>query len=162
MLYSLSLSYLENSFVVFYLSFYFIRAPGASARFGIQGCQSKEIGAVHYFAHPCTPKALQLFKRQFHPCNLSDDDLLDRVKEVADSCVVCAQSKARWGPHLNSCQPFPVPSYLFASVAMDFVSLPEVKNPGTGVKVDYAIVVVCCSTGYILAIPCRQERLTSQ
>ena len=83
------------------------------------------------------------------------------MKEVLDACVVCAESKARRGPHPDSCEPFPVPSYPFASVAMDFVSLPEVKHPETGVKVDYAMVIVCRLTGYVLAIPCRQEGLTS-
>ena len=55
--------------------------------------------------------------------------------------------------------PFPVPSHPIASFA--FVSLPEVKHPETGVKVNYAMVIVCRLTGYILAIPCRQEGLTS-
>ena len=54
-----------------------------------------------------------------------------------------------------------MPSYPFASAAMDFVSLLEVKHPETGMKVDYAMVIVCRLTGYILAIPCRQEGLTS-
>ena len=49
----------------------------------------------------------------------------------------------------------------FASVGMGLVSLLEVKNPETGVMVDYAMVIVRCLTGYILAIPCRQEGLTS-
>ena len=54
-----------------------------------------------------------------------------------------------------------MPSYPFASVAMDFVSLLEVKQQSeTGVKVDYAMVIVCSLTGYILTIPCRQEGLT--
>ena len=123
---------------------------------------SKVIEAVHYFAHPGTPKTLEPFKRQFHVRDLSEDNLRDRVKEVVDACMPCAQYKARRGPHPDSCEPFPVPSYPFASVAMDFVSLPEVKHPETGVKVDYAMVIVCRLTGYILAIPCRQEGLTSQ
>ena len=123
---------------------------------------SKVIEAVHYFAHPGTPETLELFKRQFHVRNLSNDDLRDRVKEVVDACVVCAQSKVRRRPHPGSCEPFPVPSYPFASVSVDFVSLPEVKRPETGVKVDYAMGIVCRLTGYILAIPCRQEGLTSQ
>ena len=78
-----------------------------------------------------------------------------------DARVVCAQSKAREGPHFDSCEPFPVPSYPFASVAIDFVSLPEVKHPETGVQVDDAMVISCGLTGCILAIPCRQEGLTS-
>ena len=121
---------------------------------------SKVIEAVHYYAHPGTPKALELFKRQFHVRNSSDDDLQDRVRDVVDACVVCAQSKAQRGPHPDSCEPFPVPSYPFASVAMDLVSLPEVKPPETGVKVDYAMVIVRCFTDYILSIPCKQEGLT--
>ena len=118
---------------------------------------SKVIEAVQYFAHPGTPKTRQLFKRQFHVLKLSEDNLRDRLKEVVDACVVCAQSKARRGPHPESCEPFPVTSYPFASVAMDFVSLPEVKHPETGVKVDYAMVIVCRLTGYILAIPCDKK-----
>ena len=54
-----------------------------------------------------------------------------------------------------------MPSYPFASLAPDCVSLPEVKHPQTGVKVHYAIIFVCRLTGYILAIPCRQDGLTS-
>ena len=91
----------------------------------------------------------------------ADDDLQGRIKEVVDACEVCAQSKARRGPHPDSCETFPVPSYPFASVAKDFVSLPEVKHPETGVKVDYAIVVMCRLMGYILDIPCKQEGLRS-
>ena len=121
----------------------------------------KVIQAVHYVAHPGTPKTLELFKQHFHVRNLSDNDLRDRVKEVVDACVLCAQCRVRRGPPPDSCEPFPVLSYPFASVAMDFVSLPEVKHPETGVKVDYAMVIMCCLTGYILAIPCRQEGLTS-
>ena len=49
-----------------------------------------------------------------------------------------------------------MPSHLFASVAMDFVSLREVEHPETGVKVDYLMAIVCRLTGYIL-----QEGLTS-
>ena len=122
---------------------------------------NRVIEAVHFFAHPGTPKPLELFKRQSNVRNLCNDDLQDRVKEVVDACVVCAQSKAQRGPHPDSCVPFPVPSYPFASVAMEFVSLPEVKHPETGVKVDYAMVMVCCLTGYIPTIPCRKEGLTS-
>ena len=100
-------------------------------------------------------------KRQFHVRNPSDDDLRDRVKEVVDACLICAQSKAPRGPHPDPCEPFPMPSYPFASVAMDFVSRPEVRHPETGVKGDYAMVFVCRVPGYILAIPCRQEGLPS-
>ena len=133
---------------------------------GTQGssayCHFNQVIAVlHHFAYPGIPKMLEPLERQFHMRGLADDDLQGRIKEVVDACEVCAQSKARRGPHPDSCEPFPVPSYPFASLAMDFVSLPEVKHPETGVKVDYAMVVVCRLTGYILAIPCKQEGLMS-
>ena len=48
-----------------------------------------------------------------------------------------------------------MPCYPFASVAMDFVSLPEVEHPEISVKSDYVMVIVCCVTGHILAIECR-------
>ena len=112
---------------------------------------------VHRFSY----LARDCHRNQFHVRNPSDDDLRDGVKEVLDACVLCTQSKARRGPYPDSCELFPVPSYPFASVAMDFVSLPELKHPETGVKVDYAMVMVFCLTAYILAIPCRQEGLTS-
>ena len=121
----------------------------------------KVIEAVHYVAHPGTSKTPERFKRQFHVRNLPNDDLRDRVKEVVDACVLCALSKARRGPNSASCEPFPVPSNHIASGAMEFVCLPEVKHPETGVKVDSVIVIICHLTGYILAIPCRQEGLTS-
>jgi transposase InsO family protein len=122
----------------------------------------KVIAAVHSFAHPGLPKTLELFKRQYHVRDMSDKELEERVEEVVGPCVVCAQTKARRGPHPDSCEPQPMPSYPFASVAMDFVTLPEAKHPETGAKVDYALVIVCRLTGYILAIPCRKEGLTSR
>ena len=42
-----------------------------------------------------------------------------------------------------------------------YVSLPDIKHPDRGVKLDYAMVIVCRWTGYIPAVPCRQEGLTS-
>ena len=75
---------------------------------------SNVMEALRYVAHQGTPETLELFKRQFHVRNLSDDDLRDSVKEVVDACVLCAQSKSRRGPHPESCDLAPVPSYPFA------------------------------------------------
>ena len=55
---------------------------------------SKVQEPVHYIPHRGSSKTLQIFKRQFHVCHLSNDDLRDRVKEVVNACVVCAESKA--------------------------------------------------------------------
>ena len=56
---------------------------------------SKVIEAVHYFAHPATPKTLELFKRQSHVQNLSEDNLRDRVCTYL--CGMCRVQGAK-GP----------------------------------------------------------------
>ena len=76
--------------------------------------------------------------------------------------MVCAQANSRHGPHPESCKP--VRSFLFSSVALDFVDLPEVRNQSAKTKTlaNYALVIVCPLTGYVLAIPCCKEGLTSR
>ena len=57
---------------------------------------------------------------------------------------------------------FPYPH--FFSVAIDFVNLPEVRNQSIKIEVlaNYAMVLVCWLTGYVMAIPCCKEGLTSR
>ena len=85
------------------------------------------------------------------------------MNQALSDCVVCAQAKARRGLHPDSCKPFAVPSFPFSSVAIDFVDLAEVCNQSTKTEVfaSYAMVIVCRLTGYVMAIPCCKEGLTS-
>ena len=84
------------------------------------------------------------------------------MNKASSDFVVCAQAKARRGPHPDSCKPFPVPSFPFSSVAIDYVDLPEVRNQSTKTEIlaNYAMVIVCRLTRYVLAIPCCKEGLT--
>ena len=90
--------------------------------------------------------------------------LRETVTKALSDCVVCAQPKARRGPHPDSCKPFPVPSFPFSSVAIDFVHLPEVCNQSTKTEIyaNYAMVIVCRLAGYVMAIACCKEGLTSR
>ena len=85
------------------------------------------------------------------------------LNKASSECVVCTQAKARRGPHADACKLFPVPSFLFSSAAIDFVYLPEVRNQSgkTENRANYAMVIVCRLTGYLMAIPCCKEGLTS-
>ena len=63
------------------------------------------------------------------------------------------------GPPPDTCHSAPIPSYPFSSVGMDVFSTPRSKHETTGEFFDYVSGMVCCLTGYILAIPCQQKGL---
>ena len=90
--------------------------------------------------------------------------LRETVNKALSDCVVCAQAKARRGPHPDFCKPIPVPSFPFSSVAIDSVDLLEVQNQSTKTEIlaNYAMVIVCRLTGYLMAIPCCKVGLTSR
>ena len=124
---------------------------------------SQVIQAVHACAHLGQAKTLELVLRRFH-ADMPYAQLRETVNKALSDCVVCAQVKARRGPHPDSCRPFPVPSFPFSSVAIDFVDLPVVRNQSTKTEIlsKYALVVVCWLTGYVMAVPCCKEGLTSR
>ena len=123
---------------------------------------SQVIRAVHVCSHPGQAKPLELFLRCFY----ADEPyawLRETVNKALSECVFCAQAKAGRGPHPDSCKPFPVPSFPFSSVAIDYVDLPEIRNQSTKTEImaNYAMVILCRLTGYVMAIPCCKEGLTS-
>ena len=127
-----------------------------------QSIVSHVIRAVHACAHLGQAKTLELFVRCFH-ADMPYARLRETVNKALLDCVVCAQAKASRGPHPDSCEPFPVPSFPFSSVAIDFVDLPEVHNQSTKTEMlaNGAMVIVCRLTGYVMAIPCCKDGLTS-
>ena len=116
---------------------------------------SQCIRAVHACAHPGQAKTLELFVRRFHA-----DMPYARLRETVQTHC----RKARRGPPPDSCKQFPVPSSPFSSVAGDFVELPEVCNQSTKTEflANYAMVIVCRLTGYVIAIACCKQGLTSR
>ena len=128
-----------------------------------QSIVSQVIGALHACAHPGQGKTLELFLRRFH-ADMPYARLRETVNKVLSDCVVSAQAKGRRGPHPDSCKPFPVPSFPFSSVPIDLVDLPEVRKQSTKTEIvaNYAMVIVCRLTGYVMAIPCCKEGFTSR
>ena len=124
---------------------------------------SQVIRAVHACAHQGQAKTLEPFLRRSH-ADMPYAWLRETVNKALSDCVVCAQAKARRVPHPDSCKPFPLPSFPSSSVAIDFVELPEVRKQltKTQISADYAMVIVCLLTGYVMAIPCCMKGLTSR
>ena len=124
---------------------------------------SQVIRAVHACAHPGQAKTLELFLRRLH-ADMPYARLRETVDKALSDCVICAQAKAGRGPHPEFCKTFPVPSFPFSSVAIDFVDLPEVRNQSTKTEIlaSYAMIIVCGLTGYVMAIRCCKVGLTSR
>ena len=108
-----------------------------------QSIVSQVIRAVHACARPGQAKTLELFLGCFH-ADIPYAPLRQAVDKALSECVVCAQAKARRRPHPDSCKHFPVPSFAFSLVAIDFVDLPEIRNQSTKTKIlaKYAMVIV--------------------
>ena len=121
--------------------------------------------AVHSFAHPGVEKSRELFDRRYI-CHASSTgtrtEWTDRVSKAISPCHVCGATKARRGLHPKACHELPIPSHVFSDVSMDFFDLPPVKHPYSGEMVDYVFTIVDRLTGYVLAIPCRKQGLTSK
>ena len=79
---------------------------------------------------------------------------------VAQSCHICQAVKPQQQSYgtLDFC---PVPSQIFSSLCMDFLSLPKVTGKD-GNQYDSVFVIVDRLSGYILAIPCLKEGLTAE
>ena len=73
-----------------------------------QSIVSQVIRAVHACAQVGQAKTLELFLRRFH-ADMSYARLRETLNKGLSDCVVCAQAKARRGPHPDSCKTFPVP-----------------------------------------------------
>ena len=101
------------------------------------------IRVVHACAHPGQAKTLELFLPRFH-ADMPYALLRETVNKALSDCVVCAPAKARRGPHPDSREPFPVSSFPFRSVAIDFVDLPEIRNQSTKTETlaNYAMVII--------------------
>ena len=78
-------------------------------------------------------------------------DAKTEIRKFVVACPICQGCKGCVGPHEGSQRPEPKLEHPFGHLLMQFVDLPETK-PGTRQDIDCAMVIVCCRTGYILAI----------
>ena len=115
--------------------------------------------ALHGMQHAGPEKLLCLFQRQYE-CSLGILDLKELMLKICKHCQLCQGLKAKKGYQNKTLEFYPIPPQVFHSLAMDFVDLPHVKYDGG--EYDYALVVVCRLSGYIMAIPCNKKGLTAE
>ena len=117
------------------------------------------IQALHHVQHAGPEKMWQLFERQFQ-CSMPPAELKDLIKKICRQCPLCQSVKVNTGIQNKTLEFYPIPPHVFHSLAMDFVDLPHVKYEG--MDFDYALVIVCRHSGYIMALPCRKKGLTAE
>ena len=105
-------------------------------------------------------KTYHICRREFSFSGLTDRQLWLEVKSFCHSCEVCQQTNPRTGIQPGEVEVYPVPDEIFSSLAIDFVDLPKTKV--NDAVFDYAMVVVCRFTGYVLAIPTTKLRMDSR
>ena len=118
----------------------------------------KVLTAMHQYVHPGRDKLIELVRRKFY-FTFRPSVLKKKVTELVKRCPVCQTCKT--GPaRFDECRFFPVPQYPFASLAIDFVSLPEITSAGQ--VYDQCMVIVDRLTGYLTAVPCRAQGLDAK
>ena len=115
--------------------------------------QKAVVIAMHTYSHPGRSKLEALCCRRF----LLSSSPKKLISEVCNQCTVCQACKMSNRPSPDTLEHFPIPSSPFASLAMDFVELDPIKVDGQ--NFDSALVVVCCLSGYVIAIPTRKRGL---
>jgi hypothetical protein len=118
------------------------------------------VAFYHSFGHPGQGKLLGVVqKRCLFECG--QKSLVRVVGDVVRHCQVCQAVKPRSGPMPPGSMDFwPIPSDIFHSLSMDFLTLPDCLHDG--VVFDYCFVIVDRLSGYILAIPCSKKGLTAR
>ena len=96
-------------------------------------------------------KNLAIFQRQYE-CALEEKDLKSLIGDVCRHCQLCQGLKANKGVQNKALEIYQIPPQVFHSLAMDFVDMPYAKVGGEAF--DFALVVVCRLSGYIVALPC--------
>ena len=102
------------------------------------GLKDKVVTAMHQYVQPGREKLMELLRGKFYfPFWMSV--LKEIVTELVKRCPVCHTCKT--GPaRFDECKYFPIPQYPSASLAIDFVSLPEVTESGE--VFDQSMVIV--------------------
>jgi hypothetical protein len=121
---------------------------------------AKEVATeVHSWGHAGIKKTIELLTRRY---TFSNTDPKKAVQDVYKHCQVCQVAKPRVGKQPGTRVFHPIPQHIFSSIAVDFVSLPTVKQgKGKTQQVfDGALVVVCRTSGYIVAKPMKKDGFT--
>ena len=114
---------------------------------------------IHRFQHAGVEKTIELFRRRYS-VDLSETDIRKNVINMRKNCAICGATTAKAGKRCDRLVHQPVPPYIFSSLCMDFVDLPAVRFEKQ--RYDYALVVVCRLSGYVIALPCEKDGLTGE
>ena len=117
------------------------------------------IKVLHQVQHAGPEKTLMLFERKYE-CSMPSSEVKDLIKKVCKECPLCQSVKINRGVQNKTLEFYAIPPQVFHSLAMDFVDLPHVKYEGA--EFDYALVIVCRLSGYIMALPCKRKGLTAE
>jgi hypothetical protein len=113
----------------------------------------------HGAEHPSTGKLLDIV---LHRCEF--EDKVDAVKKlcsgIAESCHIC-QAVKPLNRKYGTLDFSPVPSQIFSSLCMDFVTLSKVTD-SEGRTFDTVLVIVDRLSGYIWGISCFKTGLTAE
>lgn len=119
----------------------------------------KVIEREHAMAHPGIEKTLAMLNRRYvFPGTLTA--LKERVKETVRNCDICQATKPNNALVPDERTYHFVPETVFSSLTMDFVKLPPVDYRGQ--HLDQALVIVCRTSGFIYAHPCRMKGFTGR
>ena len=122
-----------------------------------QGILEEVIKGIQTYAHPGINKTVQLFNRKFvvPDPEFTQSKLKETVTKVVGHCRVCQTAKHRKGVQPDALDPYSISDIMFGSITVDFLDL--TRNPVTEGKgeYNYVYVVVCCLSGYMIAIPCH-------
>ena len=122
--------------------------------------------AIHSSGHPHVEKTVEFFDRKIwclaYDLPRGGRNLSPDIAKILGRCHERRATKARRGKQPNTCEFGPVQQYPFTSLEIDVCKLPECLQKSTEKKVDYLMVIVCCQTGYVLAIPCQEKGLDSK
>jgi transposase InsO family protein len=123
---------------------------------------AKEVATeVHSWGHASKKKTIELLTRRY---TFAEAKPLKIVEDIYKHCDVCQVSKPRVGKQPGTRKFHPIPHHIFSSIAVDFVSLPDVKQ-GQGKNLqtfDGALVVVDRTSGYIVAKPMKKDGFTGE
>ena len=113
----------------------------------------------HHTGHPSGGKLLDMILHRYS----FEWDLKDIHKfchDLAQGCHICQAVKPS-GKNYGTLDFCPIPSQVFSSLCMDFLSLPKVTG-SDGHLYDSVFVVVDRLSGYILGLPCLKSGLTAE
>ena len=113
---------------------------------------------VHHQGHGGIAKTIEIVSRRYtFPCCV---DVKTLIGEHVKGCGVCQAAKPRVGVQPSACKFHPIPSHIFSSICVDFLSLPQSVHKGE--LFDTVLVIVDRTSGYVVTHPLRKFDFAGQ